>query len=118
MSPSDIDLSIFFWGVSSVYLIPSILLALKLLPSTVYNPALGLADRKMRYSLDICPSRYLGTSRHTEIELLPIHLWEQVIVQHVHTPAGVLPGNLPKIQSQDMPSFLYASNRCLSRSDH
>jgi len=38
--------------------------------------------------------------------------------QRVRTAAGVLPGNLPKIQSQDLSAFLYASKRCSSMSDH
>jgi len=37
--------------------------------------------------------------------------------QRVRIAALVLPGNLPKIHSQDLPSFLYASKRCSSRSD-
>jgi hypothetical protein len=36
-----------------------------------------------------------------------------------HASCGrVLPRNLPKIHSQNLPSFLYASKRCSSRSDH
>jgi hypothetical protein len=38
--------------------------------------------------------------------------------QRVRIAGRVLPGNLPKIHSQDLPSFLYASKRCSSRSDH
>ena len=38
--------------------------------------------------------------------------------QCVRTAGRVLPGNLPKIQSQDLPSFLYASKRCSSKPDH
>jgi hypothetical protein len=38
--------------------------------------------------------------------------------QRVRIAGRVLPGNLPKIQSQDLPSFLYASKRCSSKSDH
>ena len=38
--------------------------------------------------------------------------------QRVQIVGRVLPGNLPKIQSQDLPSFLYASKCCSSRSDH
>jgi hypothetical protein len=36
--------------------------------------------RRTRSSLDICPSRCLGMSRYTELELLPVRLWEEVIV--------------------------------------
>jgi hypothetical protein len=38
--------------------------------------------------------------------------------QRVRIAGPVLPENLPKIQSQDLPSFLYAIKRCSSRSDH
>ena len=47
------------------------------IPSTVCAPALGLAYRRTRSSLDIRPSRCLGTGRHTELELLPVHLQEE-----------------------------------------
>lgn len=60
-----------------------------------------------------------------ELELPPVHLWEEAhltlrctMVQRVRTAAGVLPGNLPKIQSQDLSSFLYASKRCSSTGSH
>ena len=36
----------------------------------------------------------------------------------MRTAGQVLPGSLPKIHSQDLPSFLYASKRCSSKSDH
>jgi hypothetical protein len=38
--------------------------------------------------------------------------------QRVRTAGRVLPGNLRKIHSQDLPSFLYASKRCSSRYGH
>jgi len=38
--------------------------------------------------------------------------------QRVRIAGRVLLGNLPKIHSQDLPSFLYTSKRCSSRSDH
>jgi len=38
--------------------------------------------------------------------------------QRVRTAAGVLLWNLPKIQSQNLSVFLYASKRCSSMSDH
>ena len=67
----------------------------------------------------------MATSRHIELELLPVHLWEEAyltlcctMVQRVRTAAGVLPGNFLKVQSQDLSSFLYASKRYSSRSDH
>lgn len=41
-----------------------------------------------------------------------------IMFQCVCTAGRVLPGNLPKIHSQDLPSFLYASKHCSSRSDH
>src|ERR1700743_1739113 len=60
-----------------------------------------------------------------ELELLPVHLQEEsysprgrTIFQRVRIAGRVLPGNLSKIHSQDLPSFLYASKRCSSRSDH
>jgi hypothetical protein len=84
-----------------------------------------LADRRIRFSSGIRPSRCQGTSRHIELELLPVHLWEEthsplgrIMFQRVRTAGRVLPGNLPKIHSQGLPSFLYASKRCSSRSDH
>jgi hypothetical protein len=39
--------------------------------------AVGLADRGIRSLSDIRPSRHQGTSRHTELELLPVHLGEE-----------------------------------------
>lgn len=38
--------------------------------------------------------------------------------QRVRIAGRVLPGNLPKIQSQGLSSFLYASKRCSSSFDH
>jgi hypothetical protein len=38
--------------------------------------------------------------------------------QRVRIAGRVLPGNLRNIHSQDLSSFLYASKRCSSRSDH
>jgi hypothetical protein len=38
--------------------------------------------------------------------------------QRVRTAGWVLPGNLPKIHTQDLSSFLYASKRCSSRFNH
>ena len=38
--------------------------------------------------------------------------------QRVRTAGRVLPGNLRKIQLQDLPSFLYASKRCSSMGSH
>ena len=38
--------------------------------------------------------------------------------QCVRIAGRVLPGNLLKIHSQDLPSFLYASKRCSSSPDH
>lgn len=38
--------------------------------------------------------------------------------QRVRTAGRLLPGNLPKIHSQDLPSLLYASKPCSSRFDH
>ena len=50
---------------------------------------------------------------HTELELLPVHLREEsysprgrTISQRVRIVRRVLPGNLPKIHSQGMPSDL------------
>jgi hypothetical protein len=67
----------------------------------------------------------MATSRHIELELLPVHLWEEAyltlcctMVQRVRTAAGVLPGNFLKVQSQDLSSFLYASKRCSSTGSH
>jgi hypothetical protein len=73
----------------------------------------------------IRPSRCQGASRHAGLEPLPVHLREEVysplgriIFQRIHIAGRVLPGNLRKIHSQDLSSFLYASKRCSSRSDH
>ncbi|KAL5347667.1 hypothetical protein ACLOAV_007076 [Pseudogymnoascus australis] len=41
-----------------------------------------------------------------------------IVLQRVRTAPAVLPGNLLKIHSQDLPSFLYANKRCLSSGDH
>jgi hypothetical protein len=61
----------------------------------------------------------------TQLELPPVHLRGEAysplgrsIFQRVRIAGRVLPGNLPKIHSQDLSSFLYASKRCSSRSDH
>jgi hypothetical protein len=40
------------------------------------------------------------------------------MLHRVHTAGRVLPGNLPKIHSQDLSSFLYANKRCSSNFDH
>jgi hypothetical protein len=42
----------------------------------------------------------------------------RTMFQRVRIAGRVLPGNLRKIQSQGLPSFLYASKRCSSRPDH
>jgi hypothetical protein len=42
----------------------------------------------------------------------------RIIFQRVRIIGRVLPGNLRKIHSQDLSSFLYASKRCSSRSNH
>jgi len=42
----------------------------------------------------------------------------RTMFQHIYIAGRVLPGNLWKIQSQGLPSFLYASKHCLSRSNH
>jgi len=45
--------------------------------------------------------------------------WSLLASRPDHVPAHqVLPGNLPKIHSQDLPSFLYASKRYSSRPNH
>jgi len=41
-----------------------------------------------------------------------------IMFQCVRTVGQVLPGDLPEIHSQDLPSLLYASKHCSSRSDH
>ncbi|KAH8797034.1 hypothetical protein F5882DRAFT_22836, partial [Hyaloscypha sp. PMI_1271] len=72
-----------------------------------------------------CHSRRHWTSRHTKLELPPVHLREEaysplgrIIFQRVRIAGRVLPGNLRKIHPQDLSSFLYASKRYSSRSDH
>jgi hypothetical protein len=42
----------------------------------------------------------------------------RIMFQRVRTAAEVLPRNFLKIHSQHLPSFLYTSKRCSSRSDH
>jgi hypothetical protein len=42
----------------------------------------------------------------------------RIMFQRVRMAGRVLPGNFLKIHSQDLFSFLYASKRCSSRSDH
>jgi hypothetical protein len=42
----------------------------------------------------------------------------RTIFQCVRIAGRVLPGNLPKIHSQDLPSFFHASKRCSSHSVH
>jgi hypothetical protein len=42
----------------------------------------------------------------------------RTMFQRVRIAGRVLPGSLLKIQHQDLPSFLYASKRCSTRSDH
>jgi len=86
---------------------------------------LGSADRSTRSFADIHPGRRQGTSRHLELELLPVSLREEAYLplgrtmfQRIRIAGRVLPGNLRKIHSQDLPSFLYATKRCSSRSDH
>lgn len=58
-------------------------------------------------------NRFLSTCRQEVYSTLG-----RIMFQRVRTAGRVLPGNLPKIHSQDLPSFLYASKRCSSRSDH
>jgi hypothetical protein len=59
------------------------------------------------------------------VELLIVHLQRkgcstlgQTMFQRVRIAGQVLPGYLPKIPSQDLPSFLYANKCCSSRSNH
>ncbi len=73
MSASDDNLSIFFCDIPPIYLIPSFASLGTPLPLTVRAPALGLANRRMRSSLDIRPSKQVGT----ELELLSVHLREE-----------------------------------------
>jgi hypothetical protein len=42
----------------------------------------------------------------------------RIMFQRVRVRTAVLPGNLPKIHTQDLPSFLDASKRCSSKSGH
>jgi len=86
---------------------------------------MGLADRGIRSLSNIRSGRHRGTSRHGELELLPVHLQGTLIASGPEpcssvyvSPARVLPGNLQKIHSQDLPAFSYASKRRSSRSDH
>ena len=76
MSASDDNLFIFFCGVTPIHLIPQFPPPSMSLPSTVATPAPGLANRT-RFHLDVRPSRYEGICRHTELELLPVHLREE-----------------------------------------
>jgi hypothetical protein len=84
-----------------------------------------LADKRIRSLSDIRPSRCQGTCRHTELRLLPClpvggSLFDSALYHGLActTVAGVLPRNLLKIQSQDLPSVLYASKRCSSTASH
>lgn len=86
---------------------------------------MGLADRGIRSLSNIRSGRHQGTSRHEELELLPVHLQGNPIASGPEpcssvyvSQARVLPGNLQKIHSQDLPAFSYASKRRSSRSDH
>jgi hypothetical protein len=62
--------------------------------------------------LDIHPGRCQGISGSKSTQL-----WAEQCPALAFA-GRVLPGNLPKIRSQDLPSLLYASKRCWYRSDH
>ena len=75
MSASDDNLSIFFCSIPPIHLITPILLALNAasLDRTCSRDAVGQQDKiPFRRS-----SQQMRTGRHTELELLPVHLREE-----------------------------------------
>ena len=72
----------------------------------------------------LVPADTKGQGGAGSLSCFPVHLLEEAysplgrtMFERVRTAGRVLPGNLPKIHFQDLPS-LYASKRCSSRSDH
>jgi hypothetical protein len=109
MPASSVNYSTFYCGVSLMHLI----LYSSCFEHRFLQPYLLSHWERIKSFFDNRPSRYQGTSRHKEIELLPVHLREEAYltlacttVQRVRTAAGVLVGNLRKIHLQDLPSFL------------
>jgi len=79
---------------------------------------------EIRSISDICPGKCQGSTRHTVVKLLLVHLQEaysslgRSMFQRVRTAGGVLFENCWKIQLQRLSSFLYASKRCSSMGSH
>jgi len=82
------------------------------LPRPYRDPALGLADKSMRSSSGIRPSRGLGTSRHTELELLLVHVQEGA---HLTLPVNVGEASAAlRVVGPRRPHYLFRDcDRCL-----
>ena len=120
---SDGNLSIFFYSVSPMHLIPYS-------PHFAFNAAfldytcsrVGTDRQKDKVLSDFRPSRSQRIRRYTWLEL---PLLEEAysplgrtVFQRVRVAGRYLPAGLRKIQLQGLLSFLYASKRCSSRPDH
>jgi hypothetical protein len=80
------------------------------LPSTKPAHVSGLADKRTRSSSEVRSSRCLGTSRHTEVELLPVHLREEAysplrftMLKRWRTAGRVLPGTCRRSSPKTCP---------------